>query len=259
MSTENKRLRGSESIGHGSHIKAYERVTDTYPLHSHDYFEIEIFVKGQGTTSLNSVEYQISKGCIFLLTPADFHSVKLDGDNLTWNISFDESIPSPEMLEMLFSTRDHICTVDENTLNKIVSATRLLSEENDLESIRLLLTYILRQSGLCRKSPEASTPIHRALLYIQTYFRNDPSLAETAAHVGLSPSYFGSQFHEITGETYISYLNNCKINCAMRLLDSKRSVTEACFDAGFGSLSGFRYVFKQKVGMTPKEYLESKS
>lgn len=258
MSQNSKRLKSIESIGHGAHIKTIERRTDTYPLHSHDYFEIEIFIEGEGKTYLNSQEHIISKGSICILTPADIHSVFLNGENLTWNISFDESIPSAEMLETLFSLKEHIRVIDEYTLNKIVSATKLLSEETDIECIRLLLTYILKQSGLCHQSEETITPIKRALLYMQTYFRNDPTLADTAAHVGLSASYFGAKFHEITGETYIGYLNNCKVNYAMRMLDSGKNVTETCFEAGFGSLSGFRYIFKQKVGMSPSEYLDSK-
>lgn len=50
MSQNGKRLKSIESIGHGAHIKTIERRTDTYPLHSHDYFEIELFIEGEGKT-----------------------------------------------------------------------------------------------------------------------------------------------------------------------------------------------------------------
>lgn len=256
MDLENKRIKGTEFMGHGQHIRVIRRVTDTYPLHSHDYFEIELFIEGNGVSTLNSEEYKISRGSLCILTPADFHDILLDGPNMTWNISFDESVPGPAMLEKLFSLKRHFTIVDENTLKQLDLVSHLISEETNLDCIRYLLSYLLDKSGLLDDLSEADTPINRALLYMQTYFRNDPSLSETAAHVGLSPSYFGALFHSTTGETYISYLNKCKINCAMRLLDSGKTVTETCFDSGFGSLSGFRYIFKQKTGMTPTEYLE---
>jgi AraC-like DNA-binding protein len=38
------------------------------------------------------------------------------------------------------------------------------------------------------------------------------------------------------------------------LLESGLSVTETCFSAGFGSLSGFLYTFRQTTGMSPSAY-----
>lgn len=254
MSDGNRRLKSSELIANDTHIKVALRQGNYPIIHSHDYFEIEIIVSGTGSMLINSTVHEIKPGSICILTPADFHKVILEEKNLVWNISFDESVPSPELLEKIFSLQDNFCTVSESTLKAIVSTAELLSKEENADCIRILLEYILKKTGLCDSVAERGTPIQRALLYIQTYFRNDPTLAETAEHVGLSPSYFGTLFHSVVGDTYVEYLNKCKSNCAMRLLDLGKSVTESCFDSGFGSLSGFRYIFKQTTGMTPTEY-----
>lgn len=65
------------------------------------------------------------------------------------------------------------------------------------------------------------------------------------------------KFADIIGyRTYVTYLNRCKVRCAAMLLKNGKSVTEACFEAGFGSLSGFRYAFRQRMGLSPKDYMQ---
>ena len=96
--------------------------------------------------------------------------------------------------------------------------------------------------------------MRKALLYLETHFRENPSLADIANQACLSPEYFCSQFKQLTGMTYLQYLNQRKVNCAKMLLESGLSVTETCFSAGFGSLSGFLYTFRQATGLSPSEY-----
>ena len=96
--------------------------------------------------------------------------------------------------------------------------------------------------------------MRRAILYVETHFRENPSLADAAEQACLSPVYFGNLFKQITGETYINFLNARKVSCAKMLLESGCSVTEACFASGFGSLSGFLHAFKQKTGVSPEKY-----
>ena len=113
-----------------------------------------------------------------------------------------------------------------------------------------LLTLVMRTSD----QVEELSPMRRAILYIETHFRESPTLADAAAEACLSAVYFGNQFKKVMGETFISYLNSRKVSCAMMLLERGASVTEACYSAGFGSLSGFLYTFKKKTGLTPAEY-----
>jgi AraC-like DNA-binding protein len=79
-----------------------------------------------------------------------------------------------------------------------------------------------------------------------------PSLARVA-HV--SPAHFSRSFRDTFGETPHRYLQRRRIERAMFLLwHTDRSVTEICFDVGFGSLGTFSRTFTQVVGETPSEY-----
>ena len=47
-------------------------------LHFHDFFEIEFFLSGSASLVLNNRQYKLSRGCMHLLTPADFHLYHLE-------------------------------------------------------------------------------------------------------------------------------------------------------------------------------------
>ncbi len=253
MMKSKPRLHGLQYIGKDLHLKADLRRTTGMPLHSHDYFELEFLLEGQGWMEMNSVSYRLCPGSVYFLTPADFHGVTLSENSRCWNISFDGSVLD-DRLAGVFSSTPFFLQADAAVLEKLNAAARLLASESDAEGQKLLVEYLLRTAGVRREGGEDLSPIRRAVRYVETYFREDPSLGEVAAHVGLSPSYFGQRFLKETGETFVTYLNRCKVNCAVMLLNGGRTVTEACFESGFGSLSGFRYVFRQQTGTTPKEY-----
>ena len=250
------RLRGIQYIGKDVQLLAQERQSTGMLLHSHDYFELEIIMEGRGMMELNSKQYELERGSVYFLTPADFHEVVLSEKNRLWNISFDGSILQSYQLEHLFSCSSAFRRVSEEVLQKLDSASRLLAEESDPLRQKLLVEYILRTAEFFQSEAKPLPPIRRAVLYVETFFREDPTLSEVASRAGLSPSYFGNQFRKEMGESYVAYLNRCKVNCAAMLLKNGKSVTEACFESGFGSLSGFRYVFKERMNMTPKDYAE---
>jgi AraC-like DNA-binding protein len=79
-----------------------------------------------------------------------------------------------------------------------------------------------------------------------------PALARVA-HV--SPAHFSRQFRATFGETPHRYLQRRRVERAMDLLrETDRSVTEICFDVGFGSLGTFSRTFRAVVGESPSRY-----
>ena len=96
--------------------------------------------------------------------------------------------------------------------------------------------------------------MEKACHYLQTHFREAPTLSDIAAHVGFHPAYFSEQFKKHTGVRYVDRLNELRIGYAKHLLSQRLSVSEACFGAGFGSLSNFQHCFKQLTGLSPREY-----
>jgi transcriptional regulator GlxA family with amidase domain len=79
-----------------------------------------------------------------------------------------------------------------------------------------------------------------------------PALAEMA-HVSLAQ--FSREFRATFGETPHRYLQRRRVERAMELLrETRRSVTEICFDVGFSSLGTFSRTFREIVGESPSSY-----
>jgi AraC-like DNA-binding protein len=79
-----------------------------------------------------------------------------------------------------------------------------------------------------------------------------PTVA-AVAHV--SPAHFIRSFRSVFGETPHRYLQRRRVERAMFLLrETDRSVTDICFDVGFGSLGTFSRTFREIVGETPSDY-----
>ncbi|HEX6298953.1 MAG TPA: AraC family transcriptional regulator [Acidimicrobiia bacterium] len=79
-----------------------------------------------------------------------------------------------------------------------------------------------------------------------------PTLAGLAF---VSESHFVRVFKDTFGETPHRYLQRRRVERAMFLLrETDRSVTEICFDVGFGSLGTFSRTFTAIVGDPPTTY-----
>ena len=79
-----------------------------------------------------------------------------------------------------------------------------------------------------------------------------PAIA-AVAHV--SEAYFIRTFRAVFGETPHRYLQRRRVERSMFLLrETDRSVTDICFDVGFGSLGTFSRTFSSIVGETPSHY-----
>ena len=261
--TDNKlRLQRKTQLRGEGHIFVGHRSVLSFPLHTHDYFEIEIITSGQGKQNINGRECDIYRGCVTLLTPADFHSVEIpcDGFLTLWNIPLDETLLTESLSQLFFRNSGSCTTLPDNVLEKVLCAAELLEKEvADNGYARPLTDYIM--SLITSETSAESTqysPIREAIMYIDTHFRESPTLAESAKRACLSTVYFGNLFKKVTGETYINYLNTRKVDCAAMLLESGMSVTEACFSSGFGSLSGFLHTFRKYMGTSPESYKKSK-
>lgn len=254
------RLSHQECFINNSHVRVLHQILPSSELHSHEFFEIEIILSGAGTHIMNSKSYPLQRGMIWLSTPADFHEIILDGEAEYWTIIFDESMLSQEQMQALFQSNDTCKIVSEDVLRRLDTVAQLIYEEHLCDgNLKPLMEYLLSAVIPPKRVLERNDPVHQAILYTETFFRNNPSLATVANQVGLSPNYFGNLFKKETGETYVSYLNRRKVTCAMMLLESGVPVSTACFESGFGSLSGFLQGFKKVTGMSPNDYQKKKS
>ncbi|BAL26628.1 bifunctional DNA-binding transcriptional regulator/O6-methylguanine-DNA methyltransferase Ada [Azoarcus sp. KH32C] len=81
-----------------------------------------------------------------------------------------------------------------------------------------------------------------------------PSLSELAAHSGLSPYHLHREFKRVTGLTPRAYATAHRARRVRRELRRSDSVTDAIYEAGYGSNGRFYAESDAVLGMTPAAY-----
>jgi AraC-like DNA-binding protein len=81
------------------------------------------------------------------------------------------------------------------------------------------------------------------------------SQADAARLAGLSPAAFSRFFRRASGKTFQAYVTDMRLSEVCRqLLESKRTISEIAFGAGFGNLSNFNRAFRIARGIAPGEF-----
>lgn len=110
-----------------------------------------------------------------------------------------------------------------------------------------------------KREEKSNDSIQIAKDYIDSNFAKDISLDDVSRVVDISPYYFSKIFKEESGENFIEYLTNVRMEKAKDLLkNSNYSMKEICSMCGYQDPNYFSRTFKKNVGVTPTEYKESK-
>lgn len=235
--------------------------------HWHDCFEIEFVIEGSCTEVLNGVGRDVKRGDITLITPTDLHEVRNIDSLVIYNLMFAAETIDNEILNtiLLKSANTFSWSLSDRdfayALNILEYADTEFHQKNKnyerfmIDTINQLLTIILRMSDT-EISERKELSMRSAALYIRMNFKRNPTLEDVAQAVNLNPAYFSVKFHEIMEVSYKEYLNDIKLNFASKSLKNNRemSVSEICYESGFGSLSHFHREFKEKFGCTPLEF-----
>ena len=102
--------------------------------------------------------------------------------------------------------------------------------------------------------------VDEALKYIEeNYSDGELSLNMLASHVNVSPNHLSTIFSQQTGQTFIKYLTEYRMDKAKELLKctSMRS-SEISEAVGYKDPHYFSYMFKKTVGTTPTNYRGAK-
>lgn len=97
--------------------------------------------------------------------------------------------------------------------------------------------------------------IAKAIAYLKTHFKLQPSLEDVAAHVNLSPFHFQKLFTEWAGVSPKKFVQYLSVNYAKSLLKKQNAnLFDIAFETGLSGTSRLHDLFVNIEGMTPGEY-----
>ena len=150
--------------------------------------------------------------------------------------------------------------------HKIISANLAdiyLQYCDAIEQYATLKTLILFTVDFIRKllpsmnntASQENRQIQAAKAYIQEHYNENLKLEDVAEQIYLAPSYFGVLFKKEVGESFSSYLTSVRMEKAKELLsDIRYNIAEIANEVGYQDKRYFSKLFKEQVGVTPKEY-----
>lgn len=243
------------------------------PAHWHDYYELGYVIDGSARHVVNGVPRPLAPGGVFLLTPTDFHALRVTSDTpLTcYNVVIEPRVverwldwmgPSPATVTGSPWLADDCADlgVDFDRLWRESDGRRPGAAALADAVLGCILIEVARRCAIPAAAGAAGPPaprdvavdIRRAVQYVERHFREPLTLAQVAAYVHLSPNYLSERFSRLVGVSFQTYLQNRRLRFARSLLTSTTlGVTEICHAAGFNSPSHFGRAYRRRFGQPP--------
>jgi AraC-like DNA-binding protein len=93
-----------------------------------------------------------------------------------------------------------------------------------------------------------------AKLFIDRHYHEQINLDNISGEACFSKYHFIRSFKNIYGKTPHQYLTTIRIEKACELLKKGKTVTDACYEVGFESLSSFTSLFREYCNQPPSGY-----
>ena len=249
-------------------------------VHWQDSMELVYIKRGSGLVQTGAQVCTAQSGDIFVLTPGTLHAIRqiesctMEYENIIFELELlggAEDLCAEKYLLPLQSGRlalpEHI-TPDEVWYPQAADCLKEAEEANRCKqfgyelcikgALLRFLALLIAQSKALPPAEKASTQRLRAVLqWISAHYSEPVCVADAAALCQCSPNHFMRWFRQMTGQTFIIFLREYRLNAAAEALrtteDTVLSISEQC---GFENLSYFNREFKAHFGMTPREYRE---
>ncbi len=272
--------------GCSDYVKFVHFTNYSIGLHSHDFYELNFVVSGEGYHFIGNNRFYVSKGDIFVVPIGTSHGYTEINDLSVTHLLLSEEIfgryqsmfnynkefillfrLEPE-LKRLYNV-DCFLKLSENELEKIISLLNNVKNQQNVdapESINIIdgiaicilfqIFYIYRQkSANITLETQKISLISKILECIFESENDEITINKLSEMTGYSRSQFFRLFENIMHTTPGAFILKCRIETAKQLLKNKTlSVTEIGQSCGFFDSAHFIRTFKRFTGLTPGQY-----
>ena len=245
------------------------------PMHSHQEWELNFVTEGEGKLGTDRSQYRMESGDIVLLCPYTLHAIESTERivyhtvvfhsnmlGITGDRCYSEEI-APFMnhnAELIYIKPDNVYYEElHRAAQMVVTCAKGNTARLDLRMKSELLRFLwfAGESGACvtTESDMENDQIRQVIDFIHDNYGEPLSLEEMAEQANLSKSWFMQRFKETTGISAMEYLNRLRVQKVCEQILDGKGISEIAFACGFRNLSNFNRIFKNIVGMTPREYL----
>lgn len=144
---------------------------------------------------------------------------------------------------------------EETLYEKFISRADLCSAVPQLFDCLLNFIRESMESAMQDKKQAEKKPIRLAKQYIQQNFSKQISLEDVSNVAGFNASYFSMLFKKQSGQNFMEYLSEVRMNKAKELFkETNLSVASICEQVGYSDIKHFTQGFKKFTGLKPNEF-----
>lgn len=263
------------------HIAERHKSEFTYPIHRHRECELNFIEHGRGVRRVvgDSVE-EIGDFDLVLITAENLEHVWEQGRCTSPDIREITIQFSPELLGESLMAKNQFASIVKmiekaqhglafpiEAIMKVYDKLDTITSQSDgFEQLLVLLKILYELSSfeghaLASSSfanaarDKESRRVKTVKQFINDHYSEDLTLDRLAGLIGMSPTSFSRFFKQRTNKTLTNYITDIRLgNAARMLVDSTHNISEICYTCGFNNLSNFNRVFKDKKGMSPKDF-----
>lgn len=257
------------------------------PLHWHDEMEFVYIKKGRGLVSVDFTPCEVTAGDIIFICPGQLHTIEqadqesMEYENIIFPLTLLGSRQPDACWEQYLSPilRRQMSLPTQVTplqayygqvaacIDQIDEIRRTFPDGYELIIKGKLFELFFHlyscgavtastvSGGSDRVQQRSLDKTRQILKIVEEHYHEKISIKEMAEACGFSQSHFMKFFKTTIGVPFTAYLNDYRLTMASRLLlSSEDSILTIAADTGFENLSYFNRVFKQRFGMTPREF-----
>lgn len=245
--------------------------------HYHNYIEFLYSLNTNAYVYINGEKYSFRDGDLIIINSNDWHCLTFSEDSTYICVKFSPNILYAD--EQAFAEYKYAVPFMTDTPQQIVF-TRAETENSGIEQlcreimdewnkkeyafelairadILKIFTWISRyrrKKRMITFDKNLPDAIKSALVYITENYETATEY-EVAAACGLSYNHFSATFKQAVGQNFKDFLTSVRIKAAENLLIStEKSMTEIAMETGFTTSSHFIAKFKERKGVTPKQF-----
>lgn len=247
-------------------------------LHWHESMELVFVKQGMGLVQVGVVTYLAYRGDIFIFAPGTLHALRqAEGQRMEYeNIIFEpellggaEDLCAEKYLLPLQSGRLSLpvrLTPNDLCYLQAAACLRELEDANRAKrpgyellvkgALLRFLALLIAQGRQCLSTETADTQrLKTVLQWLSAHYAEPLRVADAAGVCSFSASHFMRWFRQMTGQSFIAFLNEYRLNTAAEALQTTdETVLTIASRCGFENLSYFNRAFKAHFGMTPRDY-----
>ena len=252
------------------HIEA--SITQTTPLHYHDYYEIFLITSGKCIHRVNGQEQVMGTGTLVFVRPQDRHSYDIYNNMDCQFININFYTGFIEAAFDFFGDRNFSSMLETMQLpaSAVLPSGEMYSLVGKAEQIHLFASIDKYKARIFAKSflvdaltflfanykneNKKSIPdwLDSVLFQLQKKDNFTAGLNKLYMISGRSTGHLNRVFKQYLGTTPTTYINNLKLNHAKNLLVTTNiDILDIALESGFENLSHFYHLFKEKYGISP--------